>query len=104
MSGRGVSFTPSELAALDAVITQLQEQGVDPAKNIPTFTPVAAVIAEAVLSTAAVLCVKVPADGEKVSQLKALAESLESNTTLTNLIELRKRAVTASGTAAKATR
>lgn len=88
-------FTQAELAQLDALITRLQEDGADANAVVPLWTPVAAVVARAVVSTAAVLCVKVESDAAKVAQIEELAKSLETTTSLSNLVELRRRAVSA---------
>lgn len=86
-------FTPAELAQLDALITKLQEDGAEPDTIVPLFTPVATVVTRAVIATAAVLCVKVEADAAKIKQIEELAKSLETTTTLSNLISLRSQAV-----------
>ncbi|EGR0268965.1 hypothetical protein FMH15_20300 [Vibrio alginolyticus] len=99
-----IMFTQSELAAIDSLISQLQEQGVNKYEAVPLFTPVAGVVARAVVATAAVLCAKVESDAEKIKQLEDIAESLDSTTTLAGLIELRNRAVRANAKVAASER
>jgi hypothetical protein len=87
------NFTSTELSAIDHLITHLQAQGVGQNDPVPLTTPVAAVVASAVLSTAAVLCIKVPDDNAKLQQIADLGSQLKGSTTLANLIALRSRAV-----------
>ena len=94
-----VKFTASELAAIDLLITIMQEEGSPFGDIRPTFTPVAAIVARAVIATAAVTCAKVPEDADKVMQIEAIASSLEGTTTLADLMELRSSAVKANATA-----
>src|ERR1700722_4634221 len=87
------NFTSTELAAVDHLITHLQSQGVKQDDPKPLTTPVAGVVASAVVSTAGVLCLKVPDDNAKLQQIADPASQLKTSTTLANLIELRSRAV-----------
>jgi hypothetical protein len=87
------NFTATELATIDQLITHLQAQGVGQDEPTPLTTPVAVVVTQAVLSTAAVLCLKVEGDNAKIQQIADLASQLKTTTTLANLIELRNRAV-----------
>jgi len=90
---KGAQFSRKELAAIDHLIEQLKAKGVAASDPTPLTTPVAAVVAEAVVATVAVLCTNVPEDNAKIQQLRDLASQLRSSTTLDNLIELRARAL-----------
>jgi hypothetical protein len=89
----GPKFSQKELAAIDHLIEQVKAQGGGADSPVPLTTPVAAIVAQAVIATVAVLCVKVPEDDTRIQQIGDLAAQLKSSTTLDNLIQLRERAL-----------
>ena len=86
---------PSELAAVNALITKMEEDGKDSKDMQVLTTPVIAVVAEATLATLAVVCTSAPGDVQVISQMKQLASQLQSRASHEQLVELRRRAVTA---------
>lgn len=94
-------LSPSELAALELLITSLEEQGVSLDEVVPAVTPVAGVVVRATLAAAAgcvargiCLTDSPPAEEQISSFIKNVEESMPDvgTTTLKDLLAIRAAA------------
>jgi hypothetical protein len=83
----------SELATLNALISKMEEDGSKPSDMRALTTPVIVVVEVAAAATAAVLCVCAPGDKDILEKIKVLSSQLQSQASLEQLVELRRRAV-----------
>ena len=88
-----VHLKPSELSAIDMLITKMSEDNKPVDEPQVLTTPVVTVVAQATIATVAVICVSAPSDAQILDKIKALSSQLQSRASHTQLVELRRQAV-----------